>query len=291
MTGFGEAERETAGGLLRVEIRTVNHRYFNPAIRLPGAAQRWEGELREWLRARFSRGNVSCSVRLAPHDGGEGAGIRLDEERVRAYLAALGELSSRFEVQGEPDVALLARYGDIFVRPGEEEAPELDGEALRACVEEAAEAVEEMREAEGERLAADMRGRITAIAEALQGVEGAAPGRLERERQRLRAAVRELAAGEVRLDEGRLEQEIVLIAERWDVNEELVRFRAHLEALEAFLEGGGEAVGKRLSFLVQEMHREANTIGSKANDAAISHRVVAIKDELERLREQAENVE
>jgi uncharacterized protein (TIGR00255 family) len=291
MTGFGEAERDTAAGRLRVEIRTVNHRFFNPAIRLPASEQRWETEVREWLRAHFSRGHVSCSVRLVVPEGVAAAAVRLDEPRVRAYLAAYARLRDEFGVPGEPDLALLARHGDILLREGEDEAPRLGEEDLRACVDDAARANLQMRSAEGARLAADMGERLAAIEGALARVGEVAPARLERERERLRAAVGELIQGERRVDEGRLEQEIVLIAERWDVNEELVRFAAHHDAFRGFLAGEAEAVGKRLSFLVQEMHREANTIGSKANDAAIAHQVVAIKDEIERLREQAENVE
>jgi uncharacterized protein (TIGR00255 family) len=148
-----------------------------------------------------------------------------------------------------------------------------------------------MREEEGRRLHDDLEGRIQAIEAALAAVEQRAPERLVAERDRLRRAVQELATG-VAVDADRLAQEVAYLAERWDVNEELVRFRSHNELFRQLLEAdSAEPVGKRLSFLVQEMHREANTIGSKANDAAIAHRVVAIKDEVERLREQVENVE
>jgi uncharacterized protein (TIGR00255 family) len=147
-----------------------------------------------------------------------------------------------------------------------------------------------MRAEEGSRLGADLKARLTAIERALQEIETRAPERLVSERRRLTTAVADLL-GDVKLYENRLAMEIALLAERWDVNEELVRFRSHNELFAGLLSDGAEPVGKRLSFLVQEMHREANTIGSKANDASISHLVVAIKDELERLREQVENVE
>jgi uncharacterized protein (TIGR00255 family) len=148
-----------------------------------------------------------------------------------------------------------------------------------------------MREDEGRRLHADLEGRVAAIEEALGTIEELAPARLAAERDRLREAVAELA-GAVAVDEERLAQEIAYLAERWDINEELVRFRSHNELFRELLAAdAAEPVGKRLGFLVQEMHREANTIGSKANHAAIAHRVVAIKEEVERLREQVENVE
>lgn len=292
MTGFGDAERETAAGTLRVEVRTVNHRHLNANFRLPNALMRWEGDMREWLRAHFQRGHVNCSVRLEPPAGAP-RGMRLDPERVQSYLALMHELRERYGVVGEPDLSLITRFNDVFVRDEgpAEEAAEVAAEDLRAVLDEAARRAVVMREDEGRRLHDDMEGRIRAIEAALSVVEQRAPERLVAERDRLQRAVQELAAG-VAVDPDRLAQEVAYLAERWDVNEELVRFRSHNALFRELMRAdAAEPVGKRLSFLVQEMHREANTIGSKANDAAIAHRVVAVKDEIERLREQVENVE
>jgi uncharacterized protein (TIGR00255 family) len=293
MTGFGEASGPTAAGTLRVELRSVNHRYLNLNSRLPSSLSKYEVDIREWLRGSFARGHVNCTARWEP-DGTTGAGqtYRLDDEKVANYLAMFRDLGDRFGVPGTPDLALLSRYNDIIVRNEEEEAlPEVSADELRVIVEAAGAQVVRMREEEGKRLEIDLRQRIEAIEAALARVEIRAPERLESERARLSAAVQELL-GSTRLDEGRIAQEIALLAERWDVNEELVRFRSHNELFVEFLDANSEEpVGKRLSFLVQEMHREANTIGSKANDAGIAHLVVAIKDELERLREQVENIE
>lgn len=292
MTGFGEAERETAAGTLRVEIRTVNHRHLSLNFRTPASLAKWEPQMRDWLRSHLSRGHANVSVRLeSPGSDGATQGIRLDEDRVRAYLAILADLRERFGVGGEPDLHALMRFGDIVARDDEAAAADVDPEELRAVVEDAGRATTSMREDEGRRLQADLEARIAAIAEALDGVAALAPERLVAERDRLREAVRELSAG-VGVNEDRLAQEIAHLAERWDVNEELVRFRSHNELFRELLAAeAAEPVGKRLSFLVQEMHREANTIGSKANHAGIAHRVVAIKEEVERLREQVENVE
>jgi uncharacterized protein (TIGR00255 family) len=292
MTGFGEAEVETEAGVLRVEIRTVNHRHLSVNFRTPASLARWEPQMREWLRAHVARGHASVAVRLDSGSGGAvGAGPRLDEERIRAHLALLAELRTRFGVGGEPDLHALLRLGDVVLRDEEAVASEMEPETLRGAIEEAARALAAMREDEGRRLEADLRGRIAAIEEALDAVEALAPGRLVAERDRLREAVRELAGG-VGVSEERLAQEIAYLAERWDVNEELVRFRSHRELFLQLLDASPEEpVGKRLGFLVQEMHREANTIGSKANHAGIAHRVVAVKEEVERLREQVENVE
>jgi uncharacterized protein (TIGR00255 family) len=293
MTGYGEAEGATAAGLLRVELRTVNHRYLNVNARIPTALARWEPDIREWLRAWFTRGHVNCTVRLE-RNGADGAvpGYRLDPERVTAYLAIFEQLGREFGVPGEPDLALLARFSDIIIRDDSDAQDlEVSGDELRSVLEGAARQNLEMRDEEGIRLQRDLDERLSAIERALDAIERAAPERLVAERDRLRAAISDLAGG-VAVDEARLAHEIALLAERWDINEELVRFRSHIDLFRDLLSAGNEeAVGKRLSFLVQEMHREANTTGSKANSAAIAHSVVSIKEEIERLREQVENVE
>ncbi|HEU4457178.1 MAG TPA: YicC/YloC family endoribonuclease [Longimicrobium sp.] len=290
MTGYGEAERGTPAGTLIVEVRTVNHRHFNANLRLPNALSRWEQDVREWLRAAFARGHVNCSVRLEPPAGAP-RGLRIDEERASAYVQVLRDFASRYGVGGDVDVATLARFNDVFIRDEPEAPGEVEADDLRAAVDEAARRCIVMREDEGRRLHADLEGRVAAIEEALSAVAEMAPVRLAAERDRLRDAVAELAGG-VAVDPDRLAQEIAYLAERWDINEELVRFRSHDELFRELLAAdAAEPVGKRLGFLVQEMHREANTIGSKANHAGIAHRVVAIKEEVERLREQVENVE
>jgi uncharacterized protein (TIGR00255 family) len=293
MTGYGEAGRDTPAGLLSAEVRTVNHRHFHVNFRLPHALARWEGEIRERLRAAITRGAVSCTVRLEPHEGDAAAvGLALNHERVAAYLSLFREMQERHGVPGQADVNTLARLPEVFVRDDDaRERVEIALEDVLAVIDEAAAQNVRMREDEGRRLADDLEGRLAAIDGALDAVEARAPERIVAERDRLRAAVQELAGG-VGVSDERLAQEIAYLAERWDVNEELVRFRSHNALFRELMRAdAAEPVGKRLSFLVQEMHREANTIGSKANDAAIAHRVVAVKDEIERLREQVENVE
>jgi uncharacterized protein (TIGR00255 family) len=291
MTGYGEAERVTPAGRVRVELRTVNHRYLNVNARLPSALAKHEVELRDWLRGPFTRGHVNCSVRIEPADQAAAGGITLDEQRIAAYLQVFRELGERFDVSGTPDLALLTRFNDILVRDEEPEIQPVAPDELRSIVEAAALQVVEMRTDEGRRLQIDLEARLDSLSAELDDIAGRAPIRLEVERDRLRAAVRELTDGAA-VDEARLAQEIAYLAERLDINEEIVRFRSHIELFRELLAApDSEAVGKRLGFLVQEMHREANTIGSKANDAQIAHRVITLKEEVERLREQVENVE
>lgn len=292
MTGFGEAERDTPAGLLRVEIRTVNHRFLHLQLRTPPGMDRLETEIAAWLRPFLSRGHAKVTVTLERPVAGPGAALPLDLERAGRIRDALRRLSSDLGVPGEVDLALLARFGDIFRAPAEADEPEAEipVELLRDAMEEALRGVVAMRTGEGARLAADLRERLGSMADALDRVSERAPERLIQERDRLREAIRALSDG-VAVDEDRLAREVAHLAERWDINEELVRFRAHLEAFLEALDHPVEPMGKRLGFLVQELHREANTIGSKANDLRISQASMVLKEEIERVREQLENVE
>lgn len=292
MTGYGEAERETAVGRLRAEARTVNHRYFSLNLRLGRGVDRYEPQIRDWLRALLPRGHVNFSLRLeTPESAADGVTLRLNEDRARQYLRLLEELKERLGVPGEVDLALLSRFTDLIEDDAEGEQPVPDTEDVRSVTEAAARSVIAMREDEGLRLRRDLEERLDVIESTMARIAELAPQRLVAERDRMRRVVAELLEG-VPLDEDRIAREIAYIAERWDVSEELVRLRSHLELFRESLEDSGvEPVGKRLSFLIQEMNRETNTIGSKANDAAVEHQVIAIKDEVERLREQIENVE
>ncbi len=291
MTGFGEAAVDTAAGRLRAEIRTVNHRYFSPNLRLARGLERFDPQVREWLRALLPRGHVHFTMQLE-RDGqpiGQGS-LQVDEVKARQYADALEKLRTTLGLKGEIDLSMLTRFGDILVWEDQEDLA-LDPEAVRAVTEQAARAALTMRGEEGRRLADDMEGRLSAIENALAHIAQRAPERLVVERDRMRRVITDLLEG-IAVDEERIAREIAQIAERWDVSEELVRLRSHIELFRASLAADdAEPVGKRLSFLTQEMNREANTIGSKANDAPIEHRVIGIKEEIERLREQVENVE
>ncbi|MGH7482725.1 MAG: YicC/YloC family endoribonuclease [Longimicrobiales bacterium] len=290
MTGYGEAERETDAGRLRVEVRTVNHRFFSANVRTPSGLDRFDVPIQNWLRAFLPRGHVNVAVRLESDAGDGGPALQLNEARARQYHRVLLEMKERLGLAGQVDLDMLSRVPSL-IEPAEAGSVELDADSVRTAVEDAARAVVLMREGEGRRLQADLEARLEAIDVAVDAVVERAPERLRCEHDRLRRAVAELA-GDVGVDEDRLAREIAFLAERWDIGEEVVRLRSHLELFRDILESDDtEPVGKRLGFLVQEMHREANTVGSKANDAAIEHEVVAIKNEIERLREQVDNVE
>ena len=288
MTGFGQAEGAVGTARVLVEVRTVNHRFFSPSIKLPNAFSRWEGDVRDLMRSRVSRGHVTLTARLERADTG---GASIDEARFAAVVAQLRALQERHALDGGVDLAAVLRMPDV-IAPGREEEiqPESPAELL-VVVERALDALGRMREEEGARLATILQTRLEVIAASLARIAERAPERVVAQRDRLRAAVRELTEG-LAVDEARLAQEIAILSDKLDVSEEIDRFGMHIAAFHAALaDRGGEPVGKRLGFLLQEMLREANTTGSKGADAALLHEVVTVKEELERIREQVENLE
>jgi uncharacterized protein (TIGR00255 family) len=290
MTGFGAADGEVGGGHVSVEVRSVNHRFFNPSIKLPGVLSRWEGDVREALRRGVSRGHVTLLARFEREETDDDT-TPIDEGRFGAYVRQLRDLQSRFGLSESLDVATVLRMPDVFAGATREELPAEAGAQLVAIVERAVAALLEMRGVEGARMAEYLEARLAIIEDALGRIAQRAPERVVEQRERLRNAVRELTEG-VSPDETRLAQEIALLADRLDVAEELSRFRAHIAAFRAALAAAQpDGVGKRLGFLLQEMLREANTTGSKGNDAAIVSDVLLVKEELERMREQVENLE
>lgn len=293
MTGFGEAEQDFDFGRLRVEIRSVNHRYLNVQLRVPSGLERLQASLERTVRDRLSRGHVSIAISLdtrADEDEGVPA---LDMDRARGYRDVLRRLQAELGVGGSVDVALIAGFRDIFQRPRPSGIPdELDGEIVEAVLVEALDQLVSMREDEGARLAADLSTRLQLMEREIEAVFERAPHRLVEERNRIRDAIHELLDGEAPLDEERIAREVAHMAERWDIHEELVRFRSHLQMFrETMTNGSEDGVGKRFGFISQEMLREVNTIGSKANDAQIAAHVVTLKEEVDRIREQLENVE
>ncbi|MGI8617774.1 MAG: YicC/YloC family endoribonuclease [Gemmatimonadaceae bacterium] len=287
MTGFGTAEGTVGEARVTVEVRTVNHRFFNASIKLPSPFGAWEGEVRDALRRHIARGHVSMGARIERR---EDSPVQIDEARFSAYVAQLRELGHRHGLASELDLATVLRLPGVVVTGAVEEAGGTAAE-LVAVVEQAARALTLMRTEEGGRLAQSIRERLDVIEHALGRLAERSPLRLAEQKARLERAVTELAGG-VAVDPQRLAQEIAIMADRLDVAEELDRFTSHLKSFRDTLDDEGrEPVGKRLSFVLQEMLREANTTGSKANDAAMLAEVVSVKEELERIREQVENLE
>jgi uncharacterized protein (TIGR00255 family) len=287
MTGYGAADGAVHGGRLRIEIRTVNHRFFNPQLKLPADLSGVESEVRERLRQVLDRGHVTVSARWVEGPAAERP-IEVDVAQARRVLDALRRLKKQLKLKGDVDLAFVARQPDVLIYKSADESP-VTWDEVRPLVERAAAEVEAMRAREGQALAVDLLRRLDALEVAAGQIEMRAPTRLTAELERLKRNVAELAAG-VRMDDQRLALEVALLADRVDITEELVRFRTHVAACRAALQGDG-AIGKQLGFLGQELLREINTMGSKANDAVITQTVIGMKGELEKFREQLENLE
>ncbi len=294
MTGFGEAHSDTTAGRLRAQLKTVNHRFFNASVRLPHGLERFEALVTDRLKASIHRGHVHFALGVERGtDPSEAPLPELDLERARRYKSILDTLHAELSLPAPPGLADLTRFSELFRAPSTESRiqEEVTEEVVVALTERAITELIETRDREGGRLEADMKERLAEISRVTAEVSERAPARLLRERDRLRGQIAELQGG-VDVDEDRLAREIAYLAEKWDLNEEVVRLASHVKMFtETLADGGGQGVGKRLGFVLQEMNREANTIASKANDSDIARLAVGLKEEIERLREQVENVE
>jgi uncharacterized protein (TIGR00255 family) len=285
MTGFGAAAGEAGGREVRVEVRAVNHRHLQVKSRLPGELFGLEAEVEARIKKRLSRGAVSVSVSVARRPAGE-AGI--DVEAALRYRDALSQLAQRFGAGGVPLEAVLGLPGVLATAP--DELGEQEGAAVLRLLERALGELERMRAAEGAAIEADLKRNADAIAKLVARVEKRMPRVVRAHHEALRKRVAELMGDAATADTKDLAREIALLADRLDVSEEIARLKSHMEQLKAFLGKGGD-LGRPLDFLVQEIFREANTIGAKCNDAPVAHLVVDLKTRIERLREQVQNVE
>lgn len=293
MTGYGRGEVEAGGYRFLAEIKSVNHRFLNTHIRLPREFSHLESFVAARCAARCERGHLAVSVEVEPAERADGRPPRLNRDVLDRLLGIAAGLEGLPGVRGGVSVEALLGLPGVLVWEADtviDEATFRDG-AGRA-LDTALDSVVGSRSTEGEALAADFSARLERLRELRDGVAALAPQREERERERLQAKVRALVEvdDEPAVDQ-RVAQEIVLLADRLDISEELTRMAAHLDHFESELQATGEAVGRKLTFLLQELGREANTIASKSNDADMQRLAIEMKSELEKMREQAENVE
>ncbi len=289
MTGFGSAEVLTPARRFSVEIRSVNHRFSEIPVRLPRDLSAVEDRVRALVQARVLRGRVEVTI-MREERGARPKTVRSDTDLARAYAQALRELADVLGVADQIDLSHIVSLPDVVKVEEAREDREALWPDLSRAVEGAVGALVGMREAEGRRLAEDLLTRLDHVDGVTRVVEGRARVAAVEYAQRLRQRIAELL-GEVPLDEARLATEIAIFAERADVSEEVTRLRSHLAQFRQDVTTATGAVGRRLEFVLQEMGREANTIGSKASDLEITRAVIAIKGELESLREQVQNVE
>lgn len=288
MTGYGRAQEKIGALDVLIEMRSVNHRYLDCNIRVPRTYTFLEEPIKKLVSKALSRGKCDVFVTIDRTEA-QGGNITLNRTVLEGYLEVLRTLRTEYGLKEDWGAATLARLPDVIGMEREQE----DTEALTQEVEDLARRAiagfDQMRTAEGLRLAEDIGARLDAVEALVDQVEARAPQRVEEYRSRLKAHMDEVldSAG---IDEQRILQEAALYADRVAVDEETVRLKSHLAQLRQMLAGGG-AIGRKMDFLIQELNREANTIGSKANDVELSSVVVEIKSEIEKIREQAQNVE
>lgn len=288
MTGYGRGQQLLHGRSITVEIRSVNHRYFEFSCRTPRGCAFLEDRLKRTLQQVISRGKVEVSLTLQTVESRGGA-VAVDHALAGQYLTALRALAAEYGLTDDLTLSTVARLPDLFtVCRGEEDEEELAADVL-SVLQEALDRFVAMREAEGERLRADVLSRLFTLEEHLAFVEERSPQTVAEYRARLTAKLNELLGGAVS-DEARILTEAAIVADRLAVDEETVRLHSHIAQLRGILDCA-EPVGRKLDFLVQEMNRETNTIGSKCSDTAIAGHVVEMKSEIEKIREQIQNIE
>lgn len=287
MTGYGRAEAAIKETVLAVEIRSVNSRHCSVAVRLPRVLSLFEEEVKKKIQTHFERGRIDAVVTVSGATESK-KHFALNLEAAQSYYEILKQLQQSLGLSGEIDIALMSQFRDLItVTESDEPEVVLEG-LLNLTLAQAMTALEKMRKTEGKALAVDLRTRLQALSEHLSVVKGQEKEVILSRQQRLQARVVELTSG-VSIDPIRLAQEIALFAERSDVSEERTRLSAHMNQFKKILKTGG-AVGRSLDFLLQEMFRETNTLSAKSNDQSISMAVVAMKSELEKMREQVQNI-
>lgn len=288
MTGYGTAELDRDGLSLTAEIRSVNHRFCEVSLRSPKVVSLFEDRIRQLIADRFSRGKFNLTITWSGA-GETGEELKVNELVADRYVALLEKLRERYRLDSGLDLRTLAALPDLFTWEHTTLSDEETWALVKDLVVRACDSMDAMKAREGRALAKDLEHRLGLLRTQLDVVSRRAPHRPAEAKERLEARLKALL-GDVELDPVRLAQEVALMADRLDFTEECVRLAAHLDQFQA-LADGPEQAGRKLNFLLQEMNREVNTIGSKANDVEVAHAVIVMKEEIERLREQVQNVE
>lgn len=288
MTGYGSAEVERAGQRVTAEIRSVNHRFCEVSLRGPKVALLFEEQIRRVVQDRYSRGKFNLTISWSGA-GERGEVLKLNDAVARRYVDLMSDLKARYNLSGDVDLATVAGLPDLFTWEHTAMSDEESWTILEQVVARACDNMTLMKDREGQALARDFEHRLRVIRTELDRVVERAPLRPLEAKERMVARIKPLL-GDLEMDPVRIAQEVALLADRLDCTEECVRLSAHLEQFQHLIEGP-ELAGRKLNFLLQEMNREANTIGSKANDVEIGRAVIVMKEEIERIREQVQNAE
>lgn len=289
MTGFGRGESQGGGKEFLVEIKTVNHRYSDIFIKIPRPVSYLEDKVRELVNKNLSRGKIDIYISYEDHSE-DSKNVLLDEGLVKAYIKAVELLKDKYSLKDDISVSLIARFPDILkVEKAEEDADKI-WSVLKVALGNALDNLVTMRENEGEELRSSLLEKADYIENVLKDISLRSPDVVKEYKQRLENRIKELLEQQT-VDEGRLTMEVAIFADRCSIDEEIVRLKSHISQMRETLDIKNQPVGRKLDFIVQEMNREINTIGSKANDLLIAKNVVEIKSELEKVREQVQNIE
>ena len=290
MTGFGRCETEINGRAITVEIKSVNHRYFEFSCRVTRGYSFLEDKLKTFVNSRVARGKIDMFVSVGASDDVP-CEVTVNHSLVSGYLTAMKEISDTYGIENDASVVSISRFPDVFtVSKAAVDEEQLTADVLSAAGQ-ALDSFIAMREAEGERMKADILGRAQTILGIVSEIEERSPQTVTEYETRLLDRIRQTLENlSVEVDEQRILTEVAVFADKVAVAEETVRLRSHFEQLSEFLERN-EPVGRKIDFIIQEMNREANTIGSKVQDAVLAHKVVDIKSEIEKIREQVQNIE
>lgn len=288
MTGFGRGEATVDGRDIVVEIKSVNHRYFEFNCRTTRGYSFLEEKLKSYIKDSVKRGKIDVYVSLTQKEDTESV-VKINESLAQGYINALKKLSQEYGIKDDISVSTVSAYSDIFqVRKAPEDEEEV-WNAVKPVLDSALKNFISMRETEGEKMKADVMDRAERILSIVSEIELRSPERFKEYEARLKEKIQELL-GSAEYDEQRIITEVAIFGDKVAVDEETVRLRSHFDQLKVLMNGDGE-VGRKLDFIIQEMNREANTIGSKANDSDLAHKVVDIKAEIEKIREQIQNLE
>ena len=290
MTGFGRCETEIGGRAVTVEIKSVNHRYFEFSCRITRGYSFLEDKLKAFVNSKVARGKIDMFVSVGAADDTPSE-VTVNHSLVSGYLRAMKEISETYGVENDATVVSLSRFPDVFtVNKAKVNEEQLTADVL-SVASVALDSFIAMREAEGVKMKADILGRAQTILSIVSEIEERSPQTVEEYENRLLDRIRQTLENlSVEIDEQRILTEVAVFADKVAVAEETVRLRSHFDQLSAFL-SYDQPVGRKLDFIIQEMNREANTIGSKVQDATLAHKVVDIKSEIEKIREQVQNIE
>lgn len=288
MTGFGRCETEVNGRQITVEMKSVNHRYFEFSCRTTRGYSFLEDKIKKYVAQKVARGKVDMYVSITEAEDSE-VNVTVNKPLALGYVNAIHSLATEYNIPDDLSVSVLSRYSDIFQIHKEEQDEEQVFNDVKVALDVALDGFLSMRQAEGEKLKDDVLSRVDTIMSIVSEIEERSPVTVEEYRQKLTKRISDMLSG-TEIDEQRVLTEAAIFADKVAVDEETVRLRSHFEQMKTFF-SSGVPIGRKLDFIVQEMNREANTIGSKVTDSVLAHKVVDIKSEIEKIREQIQNIE